>query len=42
MDGNSEELMQGVLQRFGLVGRKLAVFELEDARSIAEQICHEL
>ena len=42
MDDGAEETMWKVLQRFGLVGKKLSVYKSEDARSIAEQVCHEL
>ena len=39
MDVNVEEAMWTVLQRYS---KKLAVYKPEDARGIAEQLCHEL
>ena len=42
MDVDAEEAMWTVLQRFGLGGKKLAVYRPDDAHNIAEQVCHEL
>ncbi|CAL1153955.1 unnamed protein product [Cladocopium goreaui] len=42
MDVDAEEAMWTVLQRFGLGGKKLAVYRPDDAHDIAEQVCHEV
>ena len=42
MDVDAEEAMWTVLQRFGLGGKKLAVYRPDDAHDIAEQVSHEL